>query len=251
MARKITELPEASAIADDDLFVIVQAADGLSKKASALAAGVSGGPGRAVVFSDFVTNVDTAMWNTAGSTGTGTVIQLPAGNADADEGLGIWKLDTGAGAGKALISHSAIGNYWYRGSLSYAIEARVKLPATPANITFLLGFDDFALGSAVVLAYNQGVGTWELYCRSTTSGTAANDPTAIAATAGWHTIRVEYESNVRARAFVDGVLVATVSTPAAIPHGVDAMTVEMYAQRSAGPVEFVLVDWLRVAGDRA
>lgn len=251
MSKRVTDLPVATEVADNDPLLTTDVSTGLSKQAPrSLVGGNVGDSLRSVFFSDFELG-DVAAISTSESTGTGTAGPIVASDPDADEGFGIWELATGAGAGAAQISHDTPPAFAFRGSLTRAIEVRVKLPSIPSDVTLIVGLHDFALGNAIFFGFNEGAGTWELFCASAAGGGNASDSTAIAAVGGWRTLRVEIDPGAEVRAYVDGVLVATVTSATAVFQGDDAFTAGIGCERAAGPSSSVFIDWVRVLGDRA
>lgn len=253
MSTKITDLPVATELADDDAFIITDASDGLSKQVPASLVSGTPAPSNAPnFFSDFQVG-DVAAWDTSSGLGTGVVGALTADNANADEGFGIWELATGANVGLARIQHGGPAEQTFRGSLPYVAEYRVKLPPTPSDVILSFGFDNDNLAPTNVcqLQADEGVGTWTLTVASVAGGGTDSEATATAAVAGWQTIRVEYDPASEARAYIDDVLIATVTNATAVPQGNDSMTAKLAIQKSVGPSVSMFVDWVRITGERA
>lgn len=250
MSKKITQLPTATAIADDDKLLIVDTSDGLSKQVdrSVLVGAPQVVTGE--LFDEFV-EYESSIWDDTNSTGTGVVSFLAAGNAEHDEGFGIVALDTGAGIGTAQYIHGAGGTpvQVFRGSFALAAELRVKLPATPTDVGFEFGFGDG--GTSFVFArYDEGVGTWTFASSSTAGASSDSDATAVAAVAGWNTLRIEVDPGVAARFYVNGTLVSTLTTAAAILQGNDQTGPYMLASTAGATAGAVYVDWFRATAAR-
>jgi hypothetical protein len=203
------------------------------------------------LFIDFVADDAFAIDDT-NSSGTGTVVRVSGGHAQADEGYGILELDTGAGAGEARAEHGFSGTPFlaFRGSLRTVAEVRVKLPADPTDVTFGCGFDDNS-GTSCRAAILEGVGNWIFAAESAAGGGSETNITAVAATAGWHTLRLEWDPGVEARFYVDDVLVSSEAVANAIPQGDDEMSFIIAAETVGATAGAVYVDWLRIVSERA
>ncbi len=245
MSRKITDLPVATEVAGDDPLLVTDTSAGLSKQADAELVRDVAGVVAARLFDDFLSGV-TSLWDDTNSTGTGVVTFLEASDAESDEGFGIVKLDTGAAAGVARYEHGTAGTPFeaFRGSLTLVAELRVKAPASPKDVSFVYGFVGDTAGSILQVEWVEGVGTWTLTVQSTAGGGGpTTDATAVAAVAGWQTIRIELDPGAEARILVDGVLVATVTSATDVPQGVDSMSVSVEAETAGATAGAVLVDW--------
>jgi len=251
MARKITQLPLATTLAPNDRLVIVETATGLSKQIRGELVGGSNAD-ETIFFSD-MSIADDAVWDTSGTTGTGSVLRVDLFNLspEAAEGFGVWELLTGSGNGRGEITFGVPPAFYFRGSLVRVLEARVFIPTVPTDATFSIGFNDAQLVDACVFYYDEGVGTWNLGCVSSAGGGGATDATAIAAASGWQTIRIEIEPAVEARAYVDDVLVATVTDATAVPQDDDRFTIQSFCSHAAGPKTSAFIDWIRARMGRA
>jgi len=252
VTKPFTDLPVKTSLGPDDLIAIVDNDDGLSKSVKGSLVGASSAESN--LFLDFVAN-ESFLLDDTNSSGTGAVAPVEGGHAEADEGYGILELDTGAGIGLARIEHGTAGVpfHAFRGSLSMVAEFRVKFPATPADITFSCGFDNAGTPASAKVLYAEGVGTWAFLIESTVGGNTDSEATAIAAVAGWHTLRIEWDAGVEARFYVDDVLVSTLTGVSgdAVPAGADDMTLYIEADTAGATAGAVYADWLRLRQARA
>lgn len=200
---------------------------------------------QATFFDEFF-GLDTTLLYVDSSTGTGAVAAILAGNAAADEGLGIIEFDTGAGLGEALISTGQ----GFRGSLATVAEFRVKLPVIPGDVTFSWGFDDGA-GSSCKVGYAQGETDWDFIVESQDGGNSDSDLDVLPISGGWQTIRLEWLPNSLARLYISNVLISTLSGAGAIPRAGDQMSLFFSVGRLAGPASQVYADWVRAIVQRA
>jgi hypothetical protein len=199
---------------------------------------------QAEFFDDFISGDNT--YYTDDSTGTGTLGIIDAGDAPADEGMGILQLDTGAGIGVGAGSTALI----FRGGLATVAEMRVKLPATPGDVAFAWGLDDLG-GSSCKMVYAQSDVNWDMVAESTAGGGSTVDNSAVAISGGWQTLRIEWDPGVASRFYVDDTLVSTISTALTAPRTTDQMSLFISAGRAAGPASAVYIDWVRVVSQRA
>lgn len=199
---------------------------------------------QATFFDEFFSGDNT--FYTDGSTGTGAVSPISAGNADADEGLGILEFDTGAAAGLAILSTGQ----FFRGSFTTVAEFRVKLPVVPGDVGFSWGFDDGS-GSSCKVGYAQGETDWDFVVESQDGGSTDSDLDVLPISGGWQTIRLEWIPNSLARLYINDVLLSTLSGAGAIPRADDQMGLFFSVERAAGPASQVYADWVRVIAQRA
>lgn len=205
---------------------------------------------RAEIFLDFLSN-ESFLLDDTNSSGTGTVSSVSGGDPNADEGYGILELDTGAGIGKARNEHGSSGTPFlaFRGSLKTVAELRVKFPATPSDISFSWGFNDLA-GSSCQMSYTEGAGTWNTLSESQAGTDADQDATAVAAVAGWNTLRIEWDPGIEARFYANNVLISTIAIANAIPQGNDEMSVHQEADTVGATAGAIYLDWLRITSAR-
>ncbi len=250
MAKAITDLPVASVLDDADPLVLVDSSLSLTVQAN-LERIRGNGASVWEYFGDFDPRDAVEAYDDSASTGTGTQTQIAGDQADADEGFGIVALSTGAAAGRADLVLGKSSLQLIRGEKIASIEARVKLPATPTDIGFSFGFDNASSGSDMARMYiDETFGLWRLECQSTNGTGTVIDATAVAAVAGWQTLRIDVVPATSATAFVNGTQVATVTDGTAVLQSNDAATFNIFAERAAGPSRSVSIDWVRIRGTR-
>jgi hypothetical protein len=197
------------------------------------------------LFTDLVTTFDQTSGFTAATTGTGSTSPIAADDTDHDAGIGIVEFIVSTdGTGSVRWDTN---NDQFRGSHSVYMEIRVKLPATPGNIAFEVGFDNESDTSAKI-GYSEDDPEWDCAVESGVGADSDSDTaTGVTVNAGWQIIRIEVDAGVAARFYVDDSLVTTLGA-AGVPEGADEMDFFIAASQATGSAESMFVDWIRIWG---
>jgi hypothetical protein len=193
------------------------------------------------IVDDFA-SIITPIWLKTESN-NGTVIVIDAATSPASsEGFGWIRLRTDSTSGsQAILTHKY---ELIRGAVNPILRARVKLPANFANATPAIRFAGQSLATVAALLVESG-GFWQTSTKSNAGTGTQTVTTAVAATTSAIVdIRIEVETGVEVRFYVDDVLIQTNTQANAIPAAADIMAIDMRCTRIASSGGDFFVDWV-------